>query len=1114
MKQRRPIVYFFLCLNLLFYSGIASAQSVWSNTDYKKALWMTTRFYGGQRSGLNNWLLDNHLPAGVPAALQGQAFTGDNDAGYDISGGWHDCGDHVIFGQTQYYAAYVLLKGYSEFPTGYDDRYTPNYAGYHAGGDWTFEGTNHDPNCIPDVLDEMKHETDFLIKAIPNATTFYSQVGDGNYDHAQWVTAVKMQTLAVNQGGETRPVIKNQNDASMVSFCGATLALMSRLYQPYNAAYSAQCLTSAVYCYNYAKVAAHQTTVAAPGGFYPANSDWKDDFVNLCCELYWTTGTAAYRTEAESYEASVSYNAGWPFDYTNNGEMALYNLAKLGISNPPATAANTSALSRFNTRVNSYYISSNRTGGLYSGGGAWGMLRYNAIAPFIISLYSKLNGNTTAAVMNPIYADIDYIMGSNASKLSFIVGFTPTGAGYTSPAHPHHRNVYLRDDNPPNADNTLTIPAKNQQFGALVGGERNPGAYPDVRSNYQYSEVCIDYNAPLVGALGYINSLKAPVTVGSACGMQCKKPALGSDLSTCTGTTLPVTLNANAGAAGGSISYKWYTWNGTSATVIGGATAQTYSATVAGSYIVERDSSATPSACVRYDTITISSTIPKPSLGGNTNLCNPASVTLSASNAASFPGGTTWKWQSASVLAGPYADITGQTASSMSNVRTAKFYKLLATAGACSNSDTVQITSSLPTPVDACGAGTVTLSITNTGAGPYNWYDASTGGTLKCTGATSCNIASPATLYVQDMGAASGTVGPTTQQGAGTNWGINAGNQMLFNAAQTFTLNSFQIPYASIYANLSTATIAVEILDGTGASFSPVKSFVSDPVNVTTAMSNSLITFPFTGFTIQSSWGPALRMRIIANPVPANQINGDLLWSAGPVTYPLNSSPAGIVSITGATGGSGDGNDYMYFYNWQISTGTPCARLPVIATNSGCTAPVELFSFYAEEKNGKPALLWATASEKNNDYFQVERSLDGEHFSTIAKVKGAGNSATILYYEYADPYPVYGVSYYRLKQVDFDGTSEYSSIISVTRNDLTDLRVAPNPFSNETTIRVSSPAQEKIQLKVMDLSGRELYSGSHNSNEDILVGADFSSGVYIIRVVAGDRIYHSKMVKN
>ena len=96
---------------VFFYLVIISTQifsQVYTTADYRKAAWITCRFYGAQRSTQSNktpsnWLLLNH----------GNAidFYADASSGYDVSGGWSDCGDNVKFGQTQFYSAYMLLKG-------------------------------------------------------------------------------------------------------------------------------------------------------------------------------------------------------------------------------------------------------------------------------------------------------------------------------------------------------------------------------------------------------------------------------------------------------------------------------------------------------------------------------------------------------------------------------------------------------------------------------------------------------------------------------------------------------------------------------------------------------------------------------------------------------------------------------------------------------------------------------------------------------------------------------------------------------------------------------------------------------------------------------------------
>lgn len=100
--------------------------------------------------------------------------------------------------------------------------------------------------------------------------------------------------------------------------------------------------------------------------------------------------------------------------------------------------------------------------------------------------------------------------------------------------------------------------------------------------------------------------------------------------------------------------------------------------------------------------------------------------------------------------------------------------------------------------------------------------------------------------------------------------------------------------------------------------------------------------------------------------------------------------------------------------------------------NSENPLPVELLYFDGRlNKNKKVDLTWATASEINNDYFNIERSQDGKNWETIDRVEGAGNSNQKLNYQTKDSNPYEGVSYYRLKQTDFDGSFEYSNIVSI-----------------------------------------------------------------------------------
>ena len=130
--------------------------------------------------------------------------------------------------------------------------------------------------------------------------------------------------------------------------------------------------------------------------------------------------------------------------------------------------------------------------------------------------------------------------------------------------------------------------------------------------------------------------------------------------------------------------------------------------------------------------------------------------------------------------------------------------------------------------------------------------------------------------------------------------------------------------------------------------------------------------------------------------------------------------------------------------------------------NNGCNPsivilPIELISFTGKYKRDVIELYWQTASEVNNDYFEIYKSTNLD-FSRIGKVPGAGNSNSVLFYNFVDDNPIYGNNYYRLIQVDFDGHSSQSDIISV--------RVGENNINTGDKIEIYDIAGRKLPFKL------------------------------------------------
>jgi hypothetical protein len=168
----------------------------------------------------------------------------------------------------------------------------------------------------------------------------------------------------------------------------------------------------------------------------------------------------------------------------------------------------------------------------------------------------------------------------------------------------------------------------------------------------------------------------------------------------------------------------------------------------------------------------------------------------------------------------------------------------------------------------------------------------------------------------------------------------------------------------------------------------------------------------------------------------------------------------------GATGSTAAGT---------LVSGNSCTT-PVSVTNfspftlgsisSNNPLPIGLISFEANICEKSVCLTWQTESEVNNDFFTIEKSDDGKSWEVLEEVKGAGNSQIMLNYETIDRQPFSGLSYYRLKQTDFDGTFKYASIESVYLDDLNnkDFIIYPNPARDLITIKGLSPEEKNIEL--------------------------------------------------
>jgi len=180
--------------------------------------------------------------------------------------------------------------------------------------------------------------------------------------------------------------------------------------------------------------------------------------------------------------------------------------------------------------------------------------------------------------------------------------------------------------------------------------------------------------------------------------------------------------------------------------------------------------------------------------------------------------------------------------------------------------------------------------------------------------------------------------------------------------------------------------------------------------------------------------------------------------------------------------------------------------------------PVELVYFEAKYIDNHQALLnWQTASELNNNYFDVERSYDAIHWEWVGKVVGNGTTTQLTDYSFVDKTIAKSqqTAYYRLNQIDYDGANEYTDIRSVrftVKPNAFEIAAYPNPFNQEVTISVS--ATELYSIEVTDINGLVVLNiENEDKGTHKLDLSTWASGVYLVNVTSTQGTKHLKVIK-
>jgi len=261
-----------------------------------------------------------------------------------------------------------------------------------------------------------------------------------------------------------------------------------------------------------------------------------------------------------------------------------------------------------------------------------------------------------------------------------------------------------------------------------------------------------------------------------------------------------------------------------------------------------------------------------------------------------------------------------------------------------------------------------------------------------------------------------------------------------------------------------------------------------------------------------------INYRVYRNSDPApgfTTLSLNFNGSAGNDKYWSNNSPdinllAGLTSI-------GTYNFEVYF---DAPTNASGGCDPVIYANNGgpnyigtfsvsTALPVKINSFIVKNKKEENLISWQTSSEINNNYFEVQYSEDGKTFQSIGKVDGSGNSSRMTQYEFMHENPTAGTSYYRLKQVDFDGKFEYSPVKSIYVSEA-DVRIFPNPVTD--MLHFSGLDDQPRDLIIKDMTGKEVYSVKELSASSLDI-SELKNGMYIIYLISPHRTKRERLLK-
>ncbi len=198
-----------------------------------------------------------------------------------------------------------------------------------------------------------------------------------------------------------------------------------------------------------------------------------------------------------------------------------------------------------------------------------------------------------------------------------------------------------------------------------------------------------------------------------------------------------------------------------------------------------------------------------------------------------------------------------------------------------------------------------------------------------------------------------------------------------------------------------------------------------------------------------------------------------------------------------------------------VGTMEVCASDNTIICNMDeCPVPIQLVEFSGRIQNGSAHLFWSTMSEINNDHFIIAHSNDLNVFSEVGKIDGSGNSLHLNEYDFVHSNIPSGTNYYKLIQVDLDGT-RFESDILVLENKRSRFTIVPNPVSDIVNLQFEYPSSSDNNIRLFNVQGQLLVRESVNSGAQNfeLNLSQFPTGIYLLEYVDAGQRYQKRLVK-